>query len=279
MKDWLQQLKANFSWFQLFKYTVYSLLILNVFLFLNKELKAAAHRFVDGVIWSDMIDAFSSTIDTGAWVILILLFELETFLLSDEQLKGNIKWLLRILRSFSYVVICYAFYGYLAKYGWVMDFVSIDETTLCQHIGESWMIEADNFKTITQENCESLNTAPNLLKKSDLNIFTDLPQWTASFRLALTDIFNSAAWILVVIVLEIDIWLQLKNQFKGKIYLLSKIIKGILYTVLLAAAIYWGIVGNFLEFWDAFLWIVAFIFIENNLFEWQAETSVPTAIL
>ena len=91
MKDWFQQLKANFSWFQLFKYAVYSLLILNVFLFLNKELKAAAHRFADGIIWSDMIDAFSSTIDTGAWVILILLFELETFLLSDEQLKGNIK--------------------------------------------------------------------------------------------------------------------------------------------------------------------------------------------
>lgn len=91
----------------------------------------------------------------------------------------------------------------------------------------------------------------------------------------MTDIFNAGAWILVVVVLEFDIWLQLKNQFKGKLYLLSKIIKGILYAILLGAAIYWGMVGNFLEFWDAFLWVVAFIFIEHNLFEWQAETSVP----
>ncbi len=279
MKDWFHKLKAYFSWFQLFKYAVYSLLVLNVFLFLNKELKAARHRFSDGIVWTDLIDAFSSTIDTGAWVVLILLFELETFTLSDEQLKGNIKWLLRILRSFSYVVICYAFYGYLVKYGWIMDFTTIDTKNLCQFTGQSWMIEVDQFETITKENCGTLNTSTDLFKKSDQHIFTDLTQWTTSFRLALTDIFNSAAWILVVVVLEIDIWLQLKNQLTGKIYWISKIIKALLYTILLGAAIYWGIVGNFLEFWDAFLWIVAFIFIENNLFEWQAKRALPTSIL
>lgn len=279
MTNWGKKLNVTFSWFQLFKYTVYSLLIFNVFLFFNKELKAAAHRFSDGIIWLDMIDAFSSTLDTGAWVVLILLFELETFILSDEQLKGRVKWLLRILRSFSYIVICYAFYGYLAKYGWVMNFVTIDSNNLCQFTGQSWMVEADNYKTITQDNCHQLSTTSNFLKKADKNIFTDFAQWAAAYRMALTDIFNSGAWILVVIILEIDIWLQLKNQLTGKIYLVSKIIKSILYTVLLGAAIYWGIVGNFLEFWDAFLWIIAFVFIENNLFQWQAETSIPRSIL
>lgn len=36
---------------------------------------------------------------------------------------------------------------------------------------------------------------------------------------------------------------------------------------LLLAAIYWGIKGDFVDFWDAFLWLVAFIFIELNVFE------------
>jgi hypothetical protein len=27
-----------------------------------------------------------------------------------------------------------------------------------------------------------------------------------------------------------------------------------------------------LDFWDAFMWLVAFVFIEMNLFRWQAET-------
>ena len=279
MKNWTYRVNKLFSWFLLFKYIVYGMLVLNVFLFLNKESKAAAHRFSEGIGWTDLIDAFSSTIDTGAWVILILLFELETFILSDKQLKGYIKWALRLLRSCSYVFICYAFSGYLNKYGWVMDFSGVDIANLCQHIGQSWMVEPDVYQPITQANCETLSSATEFLKKSDKNIFTDLPQWTTSFRLALTDIFNSGAWILVVIVLEFDIWLQLKNQLTGRIYLFSKIIKGILYAVLLGAAIYWGIVGNFLEFWDAFLWIVAFVLIENNLFEWQAETNLPKAIL
>ena len=40
---------------------------------------------------------------------------------------------------------------------------------------------------------------------------------------------------------------------------------------LLLAAIYWGFKGDFVDFWDAFLWLVAFVFIELNIFEWRRE--------
>jgi hypothetical protein len=40
----------------------------------------------------------------------------------------------------------------------------------------------------------------------------------------------------------------------------------------LLAAIYWGIKGDFVDFWDAFLWLVAFVFIELNVFEWRRES-------
>ena len=46
-----------------------------------------------------------------------------------------------------------------------------------------------------------------------------------------------------------------------------------LYAVLFLAAVYWGVAGDFIDFWDAFLWLFAFIFIELNVFEWQYETS------
>ena len=273
------KVKGRFTWFQIFKYTIYGMLLVNVFLFLNKEVKSAAHRFSDGVAFSDLIDAYSSTIDTMAWVLLLFLFELETFILSEKQLEGNIKWVLRILRSCSYAVICFAFYGYCVKYGWVMDFSTLQNSNLCSFVGQSWMVEVDEFETITTANCNSLNTASELLKKSGENILTDLIQWTEAFRLVLVDIFNSGAWILVVLVLEVDIWLKLKDKLVGKVATVSKLIKVVLYTVLVVAAIYWGYAGSVLEFWDAFLWIVAFIFIESNLFAWQGETDVPTSIL
>ncbi len=53
-------------------------------------------------------------------------------------------------------------------------------------------------------------------------------------------------------------------------------IKAIIYFTLFAAAAYWGYAGDFLDFWDAALWLFAFIFIEMNVFEWQHQTSGGT---
>jgi hypothetical protein len=44
-----------------------------------------------------------------------------------------------------------------------------------------------------------------------------------------------------------------------------------LYSILFLCAVYWGIKGDFVDFWDAFLWLLAFFFIEMNVVEWRAE--------
>jgi hypothetical protein len=77
---------------------------------------------------------------------------------------------------------------------------------------------------------------------------------------------------LVVFVLEVDVRLQEANKLEGRILRLSNASKYILYTLLLFAAIYWGMKGDFVDFWDAFLWLVAFVFIELNVFEWRQES-------
>ena len=42
-------------------------------------------------------------------------------------------------------------------------------------------------------------------------------------------------------------------------------------SLLILFAAFWGVAGSFLDFWDAFLWIVAFVFIERNVFVWEQE--------
>ena len=44
-----------------------------------------------------------------------------------------------------------------------------------------------------------------------------------------------------------------------------------LYGILFVAAVYWGVYGDFVDFWDAFLWLLAFFFIELNVVEWRRE--------
>ena len=73
-------------------------------------------------------------------------------------------------------------------------------------------------------------------------------------------------------VLEIEVFLQLKDKLTNRLMLTLKYTKGFFYLTLFVCAIYWGFEGSFLDFWDAFLWLVAFVFIELNVFEWRQES-------
>ena len=77
--------------------------------------------------------------------------------------------------------------------------------------------------------------------------------------------------------LEVDVRLQLRGIFTGRLLAINKVLKALLYSILFVAAIYWGLKGDFLDFWDAFLWLFAFLFIELNIFDWQAETESELA--
>jgi hypothetical protein len=39
------------------------------------------------------------------------------------------------------------------------------------------------------------------------------------------------------------------------------------------AAVYWGFEDDFLDFWDAVLWLFAFFVIERNVASWRQETA------
>jgi len=85
-------------------------------------------------------------------------------------------------------------------------------------------------------------------------------------------VINSGVWLLVVLNLEIDVRLQEHGKLDGRVLRISNISKFFIYAVLFLAAVYWGIKGDFLDFWDAFLWLLAFVLIELNVFNWRKES-------
>ena len=123
------------------------------------------------------------------------------------------------------------------------------------------------------ENCGTLNSQA-LFQLNEQNIIGHADQWSAIQWLALADVINSFTWIAVVIVLEVDVRLQQQNRFKGRVVLVSKNIKFVLYAILLGAATYWGFLGDLLDFWDAFMWLLAFFFIEVNIFKVEKSASL-----
>lgn len=262
--------------FQLFKYSVYALLTLNIYLFFVIEWAASPHRFADGIILFDIIEAYVATIDTAAWVILLLMFELETYVLDDRHFTKGVTWTLHGLRAFCYIFIVYAFYGYLTKLIFLSGSGPLPNVSdICSLVDGQWAyaVDFDEYAILTAANCASFSTANAFLQFPGLFAVVDQAGLTDIIRLAWVDVINSAVWLLVVLVLEIDVRLQERHKLEGAVLYLSNASKYILYSVLFLAAVYWGVKGDFVDFWDAFLWLVAFVFIELNVVEWRQESA------
>jgi hypothetical protein len=258
--------------FQIFKYCVYTLLAVNIFLFLREEWLASGHLFADGAPVAELIAVFAQTIDTAAWVVLLLLFELETFVIPEERVRGRLRMALHGVRAFCYLFIVYAFWGYLTKYLALLETIPVTVADPCVLVRDaSYMVGADVFERITSANCLVLPFGPDMFELTafDGRIVTDAGTLESAQLLALTDVINAGDWLFVVLLLEIDVRLELSGLLSGWRRRSSEAAKVVLYSVLLGCAIYWWFEGDFLDFWDAFLWLVAFVFIELNLFEWH----------
>lgn len=266
--------------YQAFKYLIYGLLAINVYLFFAEEYLAAKIQFPNGVRFSDLIEAYAATIDTAAWVILLLMFELETYVLEDRHFTRPVTLALHGLRAICYGIIVYAFYGY------VVNLVFLDSVSelsgisdLCMLTGDQWSyaIDLDEYTTITAANCNSFTASTSFMRFDNLPVVVDAAGLFAITALAWVDVINSGVWLLVVLVLEVDVRLQEHNRYEGLALRVSTMIKIVLYSTLLLAAVYWGVKGDFVDFWDAFLWLVAFVFIEMNVFEWRKDANEDLA--
>lgn len=259
--------------FALFKYTIYALLTLNVYLFFAEEWAAAAYRFEDGIAFADVIEGFAASIDTAAWVILLLMFEVET-VLTDDRLSRRTMLFMHALRALCYVVIVYAFYGYLSKLLFLFGAAPLpDVQQLCSLAGGDWAytVDLDEYVPLTAANCGNFPSAATYLRLPGLAAAIDPAGLAAITRLAWVDVINSGVWLIVVFLLEVDVRLQEHDRLQGLALRASAALKYVLYSILLLAAVYWGVMGDFVDFWDAFLWLLAFFFIEMNVVEWHQE--------
>ena len=262
--------------FQFFKYAVYAFLALNVYWFFIEEFAAAKIQFSTGIGLGQIIEAYAATIDTAAWVILLLMFELETYVLDDHHFTKPVTWTLQGVRIICYSFIVYAFYGYIVNLNFLDGVSQLDGiSNLCALAGEwSYSVDLDEYVAITAANCSSFSAAASFFQFPGMLAVVDATGLTDIRALAWVDVINAGVWLLIVVVLEIDVRLQERNRFEGLALRVSNGIKVILYSILLLAAVYWGFKGDFVDFWDAFLWLVAFFFIELNIVEWREESKI-----
>ena len=266
--------------YQLFKYSIYTLLTINVFVFFGEELLATRLEYPRGISGSEIFKAYAATIDTAAWVVLLLMFELETYVLEDRHFTRPVTISLHTLRAVCYLFIVSAFYGYVVDAMYVYQTSPLPGVSdLCALVGQNWSYATTfgEYVEITASNCASFSNLDTFVRFDEVAAVVDKPGLTGIHFLAMVDVVNAGVWLLVVLLLETDVRLQEKNRFEGLALYLSTVAKFILYSILALAVVAWMITGDFVDWWDAFLWLVAFVFIELNVVEWRQESQEEAA--
>jgi len=259
---------------QFVKWSVYSLLLVNFVVYMIDDWQAYSAALSDSAAINKILETFSDSIDMAAWVVLVILFELETYVLADRVLEDSTIRLVKLIRVACYVMVVYAAYGFTAN---ALDNFKItplpEITDLCSPSVEGRFLQTNivDFEAIAAENCASISN-DSAFFKIDVNVSLIGESVLRHVQnMGWVDISNAYVWILVVLLIELEVFLQEADRFGSRLLTQVRLVKTTLYLVLSINAGIWFATGYPIYAWDAFLWIVGFWAIELNLASWEQE--------
>ena len=258
---------------QAIKWTVYTLLLVNFGYYIVEDTIRAAHTLTAQSTFLDWTTNFAVTIDESAWFILLFMFELETYALSDEALEGWVERLLRGVRLACFVMIGHTIYAYTNSVITLMPTVPVEDATeLCdladQDLSYVYNLE---YTDITQETCGGLSSATQFYKVGNDPVVSDMAGLSLERQLAWADIYEGVAWLLALLAIEVLVRLQDRGLTGGALMLTAKWGKNLLYLSILGVGVYWATLSHWLYLWDEILWIGGFMAIDMNLSEWRKD--------
>jgi hypothetical protein len=254
---------------QVVKWTVYTLLLLNWGLYIAEDWQTAQHTLSGSSSFLGWTSTFGTSLDLAAWFGLLFLWEMETYILSDDAHTRFISWTFLAVR-----LICYVFLAHtvLSRAETVYKLSQLEPspgvTSLCQ-LADQELSYAYNvrYTLIDRSNCSTLSTGTSFYAIEDTAV-ADKTGFALERRSTYIDLQDAVTWLLIMLTIEIAIWLQDRNVTGGPVMFVSRLGK-VFYGVLFAHAAYWAWLGHWLYAWDQLLWIGGFFAIEVNVSEWR----------
>lgn len=258
---------------QAVKWTVYTLLLVNFGYYIAEDVIRGAHTLTAESTFLQWTSNFAVTMDEAAWFILLFMFELETYALSDEALKGWVARLLHGVRLVCFVMIAHTIYAYGNAVITLQPTVPVEDAThLCdladQDLSYVYNLE---YTDITQETCGGLSSATRFYRMGDDPVVSDMAGLSLERQLAWADVYEGIAWLLALLAIEVVVRLQDRGVTGGALMQTAKWGKNFLYLSILGVGVYWATLSHWLYLWDEILWIGGFMAIDMNLSEWRKE--------
>ena len=264
--------------FQFFKFGIFSILTVNLFVYLKEDVTAYLY-LESGASLGAVMEAFAVTIDYVAWMVLIVLFEFETSTLAKGKMHSARKYVLGTMTAICYVFLVYAAYGYaIALYEFYL-YTPVESETICGLVKDKYgfMNEQARPVELTAQNCGAFSGQQVYMSPTD-RLIASHTNLIANQKLGWVDVANATAWLFVVLLFQIEIMFQQAGRLTRGWLTFCTATKVSMYIVLAANAVYWTIYSAFIDSWDAWLWLLAFVLIDLNLLGWDdKEPDQPTA--
>ncbi len=221
----------------------------------------------------DWTGEFATSIDEIGWFVLLFMFELETYIIDDENWTGWIARTVRGVRLLCYVLIAHTVYAFAIVVIGLQPTVPVDEVAdLCD------MVEADvsyvynlEYTEVNEQTCVGLSNELQFFWLDDDPVVSDMAGLTLERQLAWADLAEVIIWLLVLLAIEAVVRLQSRGVIGGALITTGNTLKMVLYSSLIGIGIYWASLGHWLYLWDELVWIGGFAAIEMNVSQWRDE--------
>jgi hypothetical protein len=240
---------------QAIKWTVYTLLIINFVFYIFEDWARTAHTLDAASTFLDWTSEFATSVDETGWFLLLIMFELETYVVADEDWKGWVAHTVRGVRLLCYVLIAHTVYAY---------------TMGMTDAGVSYVYNLE-YTEINDQSCGELSGASQFYWLAEDPVVSDMAGLELERDLAWVDLVEAVVWLLILLAIETVVRLQNRGITGGVLISTANGLQIFLYSTLIAFGIYWATLSHWLYFWDELVWICGFAAIEMNISNWRDE--------
>jgi hypothetical protein len=258
---------------QAIKWTVYTLLIINFVYYILEDWNRAVHTLRAGATLLDWIGEFATSIDETGWFVLLVMFELETYVIEDKNWTGWLARTVHVIRLIGYAMIAHTVYAFFVVVVSLQPTIPVEGvSSLCEMTGAnvSYVYNLE-YTEVNDSTCGELSADSQFYRLADDPIVSDAAGLELERKLAWADLAEVVIWVLIVFAIETVVQLQGRGVTRGALISTLNVTQIVLYAILLAIAIYWASLSHWLYFWDELVWIGGFAAIEANINEWRSE--------
>lgn len=206
------------------------------------------------------------------------MFELETYVLEDQDWTGWVAKTIHGVRLVCFLMILHTVYAFALT---VIDYrptVAVDGAQdLCDLVNDdvSFVYNLD-YTAVNEQTCDQLTDETQFYRVGNDPVVSTMAGLELERDLAMSDLIEVVTWLLILLSIELVVRLQERGIIGGTVISVANRLKLCLYLILVGLGIYWAWLSHWLYTWDTFVWIAGFAAIEMNISEWREEIREET---